>query len=249
MKILKYQKKKNGKYLLTLEDGREFLYYEEVILQYQLLLKKEILESDLLEIHETNLFYDVYYVALKSIQLRMKSEYELRIFLQKKEYPEEMISKAISKLLEQGYLNDRVFARSYIHSQMITSSHGPGRIRRDLENKKIDSSIILEELSCFDLESQKEKLHKITKKGIQSNHSRGGVVLKQKIMNDCKLLGYDSSVISSVLSTYSFSSDPDLAKKEYEKLYQKYSKKYEGYELKSKIREKMFQRGLTYEEE
>ena len=233
MKILKYQKKKNGKYLLTLEDGREFLYYEEVILQYQLLLKKEILESDLLEIHETNLFYDVYYVALKSIQLRMKSEYELRVFLQKKEYPEEMISKAISKLLEQGYLNDRVFARS----------------RRDLENKKIDSSIILEELSCFDLESQKEKLHKITKKGIQSNHSRGGVVLKQKIMNDCKLLGYDSSVISSVLSTYSFSSDPDLAKKEYEKLYQKYSKKYEGYELKSKIREKMFQRGLTYEEE
>ena len=62
MKILKYKKKSNGKYSLFLDDGREFVYYEEVILQFNLLLTKTIEEEDLLTIHNANLEYDVYYV-------------------------------------------------------------------------------------------------------------------------------------------------------------------------------------------
>lgn len=249
MKILKYKKRPNGKYSLFLDDGREFVYYEEIILQYGLLLKKEILEDQLLEIHQTNLEYDVYYVALNSIKSRLKSIYELREALIKKEYPIEMIDTAIEKLKKQGYLNDQMFTRSYINSQMITTSHGPNRIRSDLMNKKISTSIIDEELVVFDDDVQKEKIKKLIDKELKSNHSRGGVVLKQKIVNDLKLQGYDSSVISNILSTYSFESDKELAKNTYDKLYQKYSKKYDGYELKNKIREKMYQRGLVYEEE
>ncbi len=64
-----------------------------------------------------------------------------------------------------------------------------------------------------------------------------------------KNYGYDFSIISSVISEFNFSNDPELAKKEYDKLYKKYSSKYSGYELKSKIREKMFQKGLLYEDE
>ena len=229
MKILKFKKKPNGKYSVYLDDGREFVYYEEVILQYELLLKKEVEEKDLLTIHQTNLEYDVYYVALNSIKSRFKSIYELREFLRKKEYPEEMIDHAIDKLIEQRYLDDRLFAKSYINTQMITTSHGPLRIKNDLYNKKVSSSIIEEEIALFDEESQIEKM--------------------KKIINDLKTQGYEYDLISRIISSYSFPQDKDLAKKEYDKLYKKYSSKYEGYELANKIREKMFQKGLTYEEE
>ena len=249
MKILKFKKKPNGKYSVYLDDGREFVYYEEVILQYELLLKKEVDEKDLLTIHQTNLEYDVYYVALNSIKSRFKSIYELREFLRKKEYPEEMIDHAIDKLIEQRYLDDRLFAKSYINTQMITTSHGPLRIKNDLYNKKVSSSIIEEEIALFDEESQIEKMKKIIERLIRSNRTRGGLVLKQKIINDLKTQGYEYDLISRIISSYSFPQDKDLAKKEYDKLYKKYSSKYEGYELANKIREKMFQKGLTYEEE
>ena len=249
MKILKFKKKPNGKYSVYLDDGREFVYYEEVILQYELLLKKEVEEKDLLTIHQTNLEYDVYYVALNSIKSRFKSIYELREFLRKKEYPEEMIDHAIDKLIEQRYLDDRLFAKSYINTQMITTSHGPLRIKNDLYNKKVSSSIIEEEIALFDEESQIEKMKKIIERLIRSNRTRGGLVLKQKIINDLKTQGYEYDLISRIISSYSFPQDKDLAKKEYDKLYKKYSSKYEGYELANKIREKMFQKGLTYEEE
>ena len=38
MKIIKYQKKKQGKYLIKLEDGTEIETYEDIILKYNLLM-------------------------------------------------------------------------------------------------------------------------------------------------------------------------------------------------------------------
>lgn len=249
MKILKYKKRPNGKYSIYLDDGREFVYYEEVILQFNLLLTKEIKEEDLLTIHNANLEYDVYYIALKSINSRYKSIFELRESLRKKEYPDEMIDKAIDRLIQQGYLDDRSFAKSYIHTQMVTTMHGPNRIKGDLMNKKVSSSIIDEEMAVYDIDLQEEKISKLIERGIKSNHTKGGIVLKQKIVNDLKTQGFDYELISRVASSYNFGNDKDIAKKEYEKLYRKYSTKLEGYELKNKIREKMFQKGLVYEEE
>ena len=203
------------------------------------------MDSDLDSINKYNFECDVYYVALNNIKSRFKSEFELRNILKKKEYPDEYIELAINKLIKQGYLNDRLFARSYINNQMITTSRGPIRIQRDLLDKKIDYNVINEELGVFSEEEQLMKIKKIISKKLQSNHSRGGYVLKQKVVNDVKLLGYDSLVISRVISEFDFSSnDEDIAKKEYNKLYKRLSHRYSGDELERKIREKLYQKGL-----
>lgn len=249
MKIVRYKKNKNGKYTVFLDDGRELVVYEDVILKFELLLKKEIHESALKEINDLNLEYEAYYVAIQSINSRFKSIYELKLFLIKKEFSEEVIDKTIDKLLKQGYLDDRSFTKSYINTQILTTSHGPIRIKNDLLNKKVDVSIIEEELSVFDEDLQCEKMDKIIKKIIASNRNRGGVVLKQKIINDLKHNGYEFYVISKVINNYDFSNNLDIAKKEYNKLYKKYSKKYQGNELDKIIKEKLFLKGLRYEDE
>lgn len=249
LKILKYKKKPNGKYSVFLDDGRELVLFEEVILKHSLLLTKIIEENDLLAIYQDNLSYDVYYAALKSIQARMKSVFELKTLLRKKEYPEEFIEQATDRLIKQGYLNDKAFAKSYINMQIMTTSHGPNRIKNDLIAKKVPIEIIEEVLVSFTDKLQLEKIHKLIKKAINGNKTKGGFVLKQKISNDLKIQGFDYHLIQQALSEYSFAVDKELAKKEYDKLYKKYSSKYEGYELKNKIREKMYQKGLLYEEE
>ncbi len=249
MKIVKYKKGARGIYKVELDDGRVLDLYEEVILKFELLLKKEILESDFKDINAYNLECDVYYVALNNIKARFKSTYDLMTFLQKMEYPTDLIDKAIKKLLDQGYLNDRSFARSYINNQIITTSKGPLKIERELLDKKIESTIIREELTIFDEDVQMEKINKIISKGLKGNRTRGGNVLKQKIYNDLKLLGYDNYLINKIIDNYSFESDSSIAKKEYDKLYRKLSRKYSGNELKIKIREKLYQKGLRYEEE
>ena len=249
LKILNYKKSGKGKYIISFDDGRKIPLYEDVILKYNLLLKKEVLDSELDEINKMNFEYDVYYIALNSISNRIKSIYELKTYLIKRSYPDELIEKAIDKLIKQGYLDDRIYTKSYINTQILTTSHGPNRIKKDLVDKRIDLNIIEDELVVFTDEIQEEKINKFINKCIKTNRTRGGLVLKQKIINDLKNNGYDFGIISRVIVNYDFSNDGDIAKKEYEKLYKKYSKKYEGYELKRIIREKLFQKGLVYEEE
>lgn len=247
MKIIKYRKASNGKYKVELDNGMVLVLYEETILKYNFLLTKEIDEETLLLADQYNQECDVYYVALKRLNNRLQTVFDLHSFLLRKEYLEDLIDKAISKLSRQGYLDDKVYARSYIHDQMITTSKGPYRLEKELLEKQVDISIIQEEMIAFTKEEQIKKIEKVINRGIQSNHTRGGVILKQKIFQDLKSLGHDISLITNILDHYSFSADSDIAKKEYNKLLKKYQRKYHGEELKRKIREKLYQKGLKYE--
>ena len=86
MKILKYKKRNNGIYDVFLED-RKLCLFEEVILEYNLLLTKEIYEEDLEEIEKDNLFWEVYHLSLRTLKGRYRSVFSLHQFLEKKEYP------------------------------------------------------------------------------------------------------------------------------------------------------------------
>ena len=245
MKITKYKKSTNGRYIVSLEDDSKLSLYEETILEFNLLLTKNI--DDIEEITNFNMQYEAYYLALKSINSRFKSEDEVRKMLKNKEYNSEIIEFVIDKLVKQGYLNDQLFAKLYINNQIVTTSRGPLRIKKDLLDKGVSNSIIDEELVEFNEDIQLEKIDKVINKSIKSNHSRGGVILKSKIFNDLKTLGYDSSVINKIINDYDYSDNKDLYKKEYDKLYRKLSKKYEGKELEYKVNERLYQKGLYYE--
>lgn len=248
MKIIKYKKTTKDRYKISLDNGRELLLYEDVILKFELLLKKEILEKDLESIELFNQECDVYHVALESINHRFKSVYDTKELLIKKEYPLDMIDMAIDKLEKQGYLNDRSFVKSYINNQIITTNKGPYKIRRELVEHRVDASIIDDELVAFDEENQLEKIKKVATRLYNSNRNRGGSILKKKIVNDLINLGYDNSMIHKVVENFDFSNNKEIAAKEYDKLYKKLSRKYEGKELEYKIKEKLYQKGLYYED-
>lgn len=248
MKILKYKKKRNGQYEIQLDSGKNLCLYEEVILNFSLLLKKNIDEEELDEILLSNQEYDVYYVALKSLKNRFKSVKELRISLLKKEYPVESVESAIHKLLSQGYLDDRSFAKAYINTQMITTSKGPKKIEKELLEKGVSRDIIVDELAIFTKDEQIIKIEKIANRLVRSNRSRGGIVLRKKIIQDLHNMGYSGSIVEDVLSSIDFGDTKDIVKKETEKLYQRLSRKYSGKELEFKIKEKLYQKGLYYED-
>lgn len=248
MKIIKYRKGAKGLYKVELDDSRVLSLYEEVILKFELLLKKEIDSKDIPSIEKFNQECEVYYVALNSIKSRFKSEYDIREMLRKKEYPIDMIDIAIDKLLKQGYINDRSFTKSFINNQIITTTKGPNKIKKELLDHRVDEDIIDEEMVVFDEENQLDKISKISNRLFKSNHTRGGMVLRKKIYNDLIMMGYDTYLINKVLDELDFSNDKDIVKKEYEKLYKKLSRKYSDKELEYKIKEKLYQKGLYYED-
>ena len=89
-------------------------------------------------------------------------------------------------------------------------------------------------LLCFDLKGEVENLNLL-------------IIAKEYCYH--RNYGYDSFMIQNQLANYSFNNNQELAEKEYQKLYRKYSRKYEGEELNRIIRDRLYKKGLVYEEE
>jgi len=244
MKIIKFTKKKDGMYSLLLEDSETVLVHEDLILKYGLLLSKELDEDKKDLIEQENLNYTAKTVALKYITTRFRSEKELRDYLKKKMVDKEIIDITIDSLKKDNYVNDEIFCEMFINDKINLSMDGPSKIIKELNDLGIHSNIISEKMTVFDTSIQIEKINKIIDKQIKSNHNKSNYILKNKILNYLTNNGYSSSLSLECLNNKKFDSDKDLAKKEYDKLYKKFSKKYTGSELEYVIKQKMYQKGF-----
>lgn len=245
MKIDKYKKLRNGKYELIMENGEGIQLYEDTILKYNLLLTKsiDINNKDLIKFDKK---CEIYYTALKNIKTRLKSKMELKEFLIKKEYPTDCIDDILKKLEKQGYINDLFYAKSFLNNKLITTSNGPRKIRMELQKKGIRQDIIYDVLEEYSDDIQLEKINKIANRIVKSNRNKSNKALKIKINNDLGLEGFSKKLIEQVINDLNFASEDEIAKKEYEKLRKRLSRKYSGEELEIKIKQKMYQKGFYY---
>lgn len=244
MKIISYTRQKNGQYKIRLEDDSCFLVHEDLILKYELLIKKEVTDKLKDKILSENKQYSVYDDAVKYLSRKMRSAHEMREYLKKKEYFDDLIDSVIKKLKDQGYINDLAYSKAYVHDRIVLSNDGPYKIEKDLKKNMIKQEYIIEALNSYTEDIEKEKIEKLILKAIKTNHTKGKRVLKQKTFQDLVNLGYHKEVVSSLLYLFDDMDDEEIYKKEYDKLYSKLSKKYSGTELEYCIKQKLYQKGL-----
>ena len=241
MKITKYKKMSNNKYKVFLDNNENIVLHENIILKYNLLLTKEI--DDLEEIKKDNNNYLIYDKVLKYISIKMRCESEIRAYLKKNEIDNKLIDEIVEKLKKQGFINEKLYVKSYILDKTRLNNIGPNKIKNELIKLNIDNNIIEEELNNINKEELNITLEKLIDKKIKSNRTYAGDVLKQKLLNDFINKGYSKEDILSILDKKDLNND-DLYEKEYNKLYNKYSKKYSGSELEYFIKQKLYQKGI-----
>lgn len=244
MQINKFVKKKNDMYNIVLEDGTVLVAHQNLILKYDLLIKKSITNELRNIIEEENLTYIAYNIALKYIANKMRTKKEIKEYLLKKEVDETIANNVIEMLENDSYIKDETYAVAFINDKINLSNDGPNKILRELVDKGIDQSIAFSKIEIFDKETQKEKIKMIADKLIKNNKTKSTYFLKNKIIEYLSNLGYDKSLILDAINNISFVENNNIAKKEYEKIYKRLSRKYSGKELELKIRQKMYSLGF-----
>lgn len=244
MKIQGYRYLGNSKYKVII-NNEEYTLYEDIILKYDLLIN-DVNEKDLNKYLEENKRFEAYYVALKYIKTKLRTRKEIEEYLSKKDYNDFDIDYAVARLEQEKYLDERVYAKSYILDAINLKNIGPNKIVIELTNLGIDKNIVLDELSIFTDHLEQEKIYKYIEKSIKSNHNKSSYILKNKIKQNLINLGYDLSIINKCLSEYDID-DNEIYQKELEKVRNKLSRKYTGKELEYKIKEHMYRKGFKIE--
>lgn len=243
MKIKKYKKISQSKYSVELDNGESLILYEDTIIKYNLLYKGEIGLDILNEILEYNDLSKAYDECIKFLCKRMHSKKEVIEFLKKNSYNTYIIDSCIERLENNNMINDEVYVKSYINDRINLSKDGPLKIERDLESLDINSDIIRKNIYMIDSDIIYEKIDKYISKKKNSNTKYSGYILDNKIRQELINLGFSIDMIDSVLSKYTENDDMSIIKKEYEKAYSRYSKKYKDKELMLKVKSYLYSKG------
>ena len=246
MKINKFKKIGSNKYKIYF-DNESLIVYEDVILKYNLLYKKDIDNDLLIEINKENYKSSIYDVSIKYISVRMRSKKELEEYLKKKKYDQKDIEETIKRLQSQDLLNDEKFAKSYITDKLYLTNYGLTKIKNDLLKLGVEEYIIDVIVNNIDLQVINDKLSKIIDKELKTNSKLPTNKLNNKIINRCINLGYNYEDILNILNDKNIEGNSNI-EYDYKKIYEKYKNKYDEYKLNAVIKSKLYQKGYTIDE-
>lgn len=248
------QQKNSERYNIYLDfgHGEQFAFSvdADVLIKFNLKKGLEIDDLTLSEIEYSDEISKALNLSVKYLARRMRSEHEIRAYLQTKDVNKPVIDEVVHKLYGLSYLNDEKFAKAYVRTQMKTTDKGPCIISKELKEKGVSGHHLYLALDEFTTEVQIEKATKLYHKFVEKNkqHSRKMLLLKVEQMLIRK--GYSSEVISIV-------NEEAMAESESEKELEalriqgiKFHKRYStlpSYEYEQKMKQALFRKGFSIE--
>ena len=104
----------------------------------------------------------LYDYAIKALARTMRTEAELRRQMQQRVEPGDpghaIVETVINRLKEHGYLNDKSFAETYARLRQENEKLGERRVRNDLRQKGISSSLIASTVDARYAQTNEEAL-------------------------------------------------------------------------------------------
>ena len=246
MKIIGIKKMSNNKYKVKL-DKEEFITFDNVILDNNLLYKKELKLQDLDELKKETNYYNIYNKVLKFCTTRIRCKSEIVKYIDKHNIGEKEKQKILSKLERLGFINDRKYCTAFINDKIHLSKYGLKKIELLLKEKNIDNYIIKEELDRVDFKELNLNLESKIYKEINKNRKYSNYEIKNRILNKFLKEGYDKEKIIELIEKYELN-DQDILKKELNKIYDKYEKKYGRHIFQIKVKQKLIQKGFDIDE-
>ena len=173
----------------TLED--------ETLVREKLKTGDEISEERLRQIKLDNGKLAAFSRALSYIEKGLRTEKQLREYLKEKGYLEESIDDAIDKLSEYGYIDDLLFAESFIRTYM--NRKGRVKLKFELASKGVAAEVIDEALDkLLDEDETFETCVKLLKKYLKNRDM--DAKLRAKAYAHLMGKGFEGETISKALS-------------------------------------------------
>lgn len=192
------QQKRNERENIYIDDTFAFGLSSELRYKYDLYVGKEITDefiNDVLKAEEQNKVLNHAFNILSYAQNSKKDIYRK---LMRKGYEEEFVLKAIDYCEEKNYINDRLYAESFIKDKINLNKYGQNKIRYDLISKGVSKDIIDEVLDMNPVDEY-ERAFELANKKIKSYKNDDKNAIYRKLGGFLQRRGYTYDIVSKVL--------------------------------------------------
>lgn len=142
---LEAQQKREGRVSVFIDGKFAIGLFDDVVLNLGLRIGQQITPERLEEIAQAETLRKAIEDAYNLLSFRSRAEKELADRLQRKGYEEDVIAQVVEKLRAAGYLNDEVFAQSWVEGRGKT--RGRRALGYELRQKGVASETISQALA------------------------------------------------------------------------------------------------------
>lgn len=144
MKIsaIKQQVKRQDRYSIYGDGKYLFSFSESELLASGIRIGQELDEQALEELRTKAVLDKAYDRCLNLISHRVRSEWEIRDYLKRKDYDEKTQQLIVDRLTDRGYLNDADFAKRWVDNRRLLKATSKRRLSQELRQKRISDDII-----------------------------------------------------------------------------------------------------------
>lgn len=136
------QVKRANRYSVYLDGKYSFSLGEHELLKLGLHSGQELTGEELASYQDESAFGKWFDKTLNLLSFRLRSEWELRDYLRRKDCPPEISERILNKLSINGYVNDEQFAKRWVENRRLLKSTSRRRLSQELRQKRISNDII-----------------------------------------------------------------------------------------------------------
>lgn len=165
MKItsIKQQVKRANRYSIFVDGAYAFSLSEAGLLAQGLATGQEFDKQELAKLKAASGEDKAYGNALRYVTMRLRSEWELKTYLERKQVEEPVAQTIIQRLRDLDLLNDKTFAAAWVANRRLLKSTSKRRLELELKQKHVPGSII-DEVLREDEADERDMLRQVVEK-------------------------------------------------------------------------------------
>lgn len=136
------QVKRPDRYSIYIDGAYTFSLSEVDLLRFELHSGQQLTTEDIAQYQDASAYRKWYDRILNLLSYRMRSEWEIVTYLQRKQCPDVYITQVCNKLQTLGYINDEDFARNWISGRRALKPISRRKLTQELQQKRIPRQII-----------------------------------------------------------------------------------------------------------
>jgi regulatory protein len=243
------QKKRKDRFNIYVDGEYSFPISEAVLIKVGLYKGMQLTKERSLEIERENYDYMAYTTAVNYLSYSLRSEAEVRKKLIDEEISEDAIERALTRLKEQNYVNDRIYGESYTRTAANLNRKGPQLIANELKTKGLSPETISLVLKEYPLEQQIENGIAIAEKMMRKQSRVSSREASNKLRAHLQQKGYLADTIPAILEEIETVKEEDdemsALRLQGDKLWHKQERKHKGKDLIQKVKAGLFQKGYS----
>ncbi|WP_438468017.1 recombination regulator RecX [Streptococcus pluranimalium] len=248
MKITKIEKKKRL-YLLELDESDKLYITEDTIVRFMLTKGMSVSKEELNQIRQFAQFSYGKNLALYFLSFKQRTEKEVKDYLYKHEIEASIIPQVLENLKADRWINDKQFVISIAEQNLSSGDKGAFFIKQKLIQKGISSATIDGVLGDYDFTEVAER---VAQKLLRKYEGKLAFKsLKDKLSQSLTNKGFSYQEAKIAVEGLDLEKDEEteeeLIYQELDKQYRKYSRKYEGYDLKQRLTQALARKGYDFD--